>query len=466
MDWLRSSARRLPDVPALECGGRAVAYADLDAAADAVAAALAAGGVVPGDRVAFWGEGTPAAVAAVWGIPRAGAMAVPLGTRLLPAEAMALTRALGVRVLWGPGPDLDLARPAGGREGPAPGQAGPPHPDARIVVMTSGTSGRGRPVVLTGANAAASAAASQARLGNGPGDRWLCVLPLHHVGGLSILWRSAREGGTVVLEERFGALETAALLAGGSIAFASLVPTMLARVLDEHPGPFPGVRAVLVGGGPADPALLARARRAGLPVLATYGMTETTSQVATESPAEAGLRPGSAGRPLDGFTVRAVDEASRVLSPGEVGCLKVRGAAVSPGYLGEPERGPGEWLRTGDLGFLDHEGYLFVVGRADDAIITGGEKVHPAAVEAVLRELPLVADARVYGEEDPEWGQRVVAEVAPVPGADLDPEALAAHARARLAGYQVPRRWLVVEEVRRSELGKTRRGSGSGHTPG
>jgi len=462
MDWLRSSARRFPGRPALVCGEATITYADLDAAADGVAARLAAAGVAPGDRVAFWGEGTPSAVAALWGIPRAGAVALPLGTRLLPAEAMALTRATGVRALWGPGPDLGLPRPGARERGRVPAGAGPPHPDARILVMTSGTSGRSRPVVLTGANLAASAAASQARLGNGPGDRWLCPLPLDHVGGLSILWRSAREGGTVVLEDRFRAPATAARLAGGSIAFASVVPTMLRRVLDTHPGPFPGVRAVLVGGGPADPALLTRARRAGLPVLATYGMTETASQVATEVPAEAGARPGSAGRPLEGFAVRVVDEVGRLLPPGVTGRLEVQGEAVSPGYLGEPEREPGEWLRTGDLGFLDADGHLFVVGRADDVIVTGGEKVHPAAVEAVLRDHPLVADARVFGEEDPEWGQRVVAEVAPVPGARLDPAALAAHARARLAGHQVPRRWVLVGEIGRSEMGKGPRGGGSG----
>lgn len=461
MDWLRSSARRDPGAAALVQGDQLVSYAELDAAADEAAAALVAGGVVAGDRVAFWVEGTPAAVAAVWGIPRAGGVALPLGTRLPPAEAMALTRELGVRALWGPGPGLHLPRPAAGRGEPSPSHGGPPHPAARYVVMTSGSSGPDRPVVLTGANVAASAAASQARLGNGPGDRWLGVLPLHHVGGLSVLWRSAREGGTVVLEERFTAERAAAWLSGGSIAFASLVPTMLARVLEEHPGPFPGVRGVLVGGGPADPALLARARRAGLPVLATYGMTETASQVATEAPAEAGSRPGSAGRLLEGFEVRAVDEDGRALPPGLAGRLEVRGPAVSPGYLGEPERGPGEWLRTGDLGFLD-DGHVFVLGRADDVIITGGEKVHPGAVESVLREHPLVADAWVFGEEDQEWGQRVVAEVAPVAGASLDPQELAAHARSRLAGHQVPRRWRLVEEIRRSEMGKLRRGRSPG----
>jgi O-succinylbenzoic acid--CoA ligase len=323
-----------------------------------------------------------------------------------------------------------------------------------LVVFTSGTSGGGRPVVLTGTNLAAAAAGSQARLGNGSGDRWLCVLPLYHIGGLSILWRCARDGGTVVLEESFEAERAAALLASGGIAFASLVPTMLRRLIEAHAGPFPGVRAVLVGGGPSDPDLLAGARRAGLPALQTYGMTETASQVATEAPGEAGRRPGSAGRPLDGFEVRVVDAAGRPLPPGEEGRLEVRGPGVSPGYFGEPERPTEAWFRTGDTGRLDAAGYLFVAGRADAVIVTGGENVHPEEVEAVLRQHPGVADARVFGEPDPEWGRRVVASVVPADPGGLDVAQLEAFARAHLAPYQVPKRWELVAQLAHSELGK------------
>ena len=454
MDWLRSSASRSPDAPALIGGGEAIAYAALDAAADAVAADLGATGIAPGDRVALWGEGTPATVAALWGIPRAGAVAVVLSPRLRPAEAMRRVEAAGVRAAWGRGPGLDLPRGRRRRRVPPPGRGGPPDPEARYVVFTSGSSGGGRPVVLTGANLEAAAAASQARLGNGPADRWLCVLPLSHVGGLSVLWRSAREGGTVVLEAAFEAPRAARLLASGTIAFASLVPTMLRRLLEESSGPFPGVGAVLVGGGPSDPALLAAARRVGLPVVQTYGMTETASQVATEAPAEAGRRPGSAGRPLEGFEVRAVDGAGRVLPPGVEGRLEVRGPAVFPGYLDEPERSPHGWYRTGDEGWLDPEGYLYVAGRADAVIVTGGENVHPEEVEAVLRDHPGVADARVFGEPDVEWGRRVVAEVVPAAPASRLLEDLEAFARTRLAPHQVPKRWVVVARVERSELGK------------
>jgi len=454
MDWLRSSASRYPHDPALAWGEEAVTYAALDAAADAVAADLAASGVAPGDRVALWGESTPAAVAALWGIPRAGAATVVLSPRLLPAQARARAEAAGVRAFWGRGPGLDPPRPRRRRREPPPGRGGPPDSGARFVVFTSGTSGGGLPVVLTGTNLAAAAAGSQARLGNGPGDRWLCVLPLYHIGGLSILWRCAREGGTVVLEESFSAERAAGLLASGGVSFVSLVPTMLRRLMEAHPGPFPGVRAALVGGGPSDPALLAAARRAGLPAVQTYGMTETASQVATESPGEAGRRPGSAGRPLEGFEVRAVDGEGRPLPAGEEGRLEVRGLGVSPGYFGEPERPAGDWFRTGDAGRLDADGYLFVAGRADAVIVTGGENVHPEEVEAVLRRHPGVADALVFGEPDAEWGRRVVAAVAPAGREGLDPAQLEAFARAHLAPHQVPKRWEVVARLERSELGK------------
>jgi len=452
MDWLHTSASRFPDDPALSWGGEVVTYAALQTAADAVAADLAASGVAPGDRVALWGEGAPATVAALWGIPRAGAVAVVLSPRLPPATARQMTEATGVRAVWGRGPGLESPRSRRRHRLPPPGRGGPPDSEARFVVFTSGTSGGGRPVVLTGANLAAAAAASQARLGNGRGDRWLCVLPLYHVGGLSILWRCAREGGEVVLEQSFEAGRAANLLASGRIAFASLVPTMLRRILEECPGPFPGVRGVLVGGGPADAGLLETARRAGLPALQTYGMTETASQVATEAPDEAGRRRGSAGRPLDGFEVRVVDDSGRVQPPGGEGRLEVRGPAVSPGYLGDEERLPDAWYRTGDAGWLDADGHLFVVGRADAVIVTGGENVHPEEVEAVLREHPGVADARVFGEPDPEWGRRVVAEIAALGQFDLG--GLEAFARSRLAPHQVPKRWMVVGRVARSDMGK------------
>jgi O-succinylbenzoic acid--CoA ligase len=208
------------------------------------------------------------------------------------------------------------------------------------------------------------------------------------------------------------------------------------------------VRAVLVGGGPADPDLLRRAAAAGLPALQTYGMTETASQVATVDPAAISTEAGTAGRPLDGIEVRIVDERGRPLPRGTTGQIEVRGAVVSPGALGEQERPPGRWLATGDLGSLDRDCRLTVAGRADDLIVTGGENVSPVAVEAALRLHPGVRDVRVRGEDDPEWGRAIVADVVLDGGCSV--EEVGRFARGRLAGFQVPKRWNVVAAIERT----------------
>lgn len=446
MDWLHISALEHPDTPALVTAMETVSYGDLDAAASAVASTVASG-VRAGRRVAVRGDGTPEAVAALWGIPRAGANVVVLDSRLGAGEAMTLASRIGVRAIWGREQFLEEGGHVSAERG-----WGPPHPGFCAVVFTSGTRGAARPVVLTGANIDAAATASQRRLGNGAGDRWLCALPLYHIGGLSILWRAAREGGTVLLEERFELQRVAALLREAT--FVSLVPTMLSRLLDIGAGPFPELRGVLVGGAAADTALLERGLEAGLPVLATYGMTETASQVATVAPGEERIAPGTVGRPLDGFEVRIVGDEGTVLGPGGSGRIEVRGPAVSPGFLDEPEREPDDWLRTGDVGCLDDAGRLSVLGRADSVIVTGGEKVHPAEVEAAIRLYPGVVEARVYGVDDREWGQAVSADVVARDPGTFDVGDLEAHVRSRLPGFKVPKHWCLVAVIERSVLGK------------
>jgi O-succinylbenzoic acid--CoA ligase len=427
MDWLALAASDRPDSPALVFGDRTFTYAEIDRAANAVAGMVLGAGL-EGSGVAFWGERDPATVAAMWGVCRAGSTAVPVDSRLPPAEAMQLTRDAGVRGLF--------PIPVGGidalldRRAPAetPGW-GPPDPLSRFVVFTSGSEGSHKGVILTGANIAAAVDGSRERLGNGPDDAWLCVLPLFHVGGLSILWRQAEQGAPVVLEERFDPARVADLL--GTSAYASLVPTMLRRVLDA--GPVLAAGRVVVGGGPADPTLLRAALDAGVPALQTYGMTETASQVATVAPGDEETDLGSAGRPIRGAEVRITD-----------GRIEVRGPVVSPGYLGESPRAPGSWFTTGDLGEIDDRGRLTVIGRADSVIVTGGENVHPAPVERVLRSHPAVVDARVFGVADDEWGRRVVAEVV-LDGASITE--VKEWAVSRLTPVQMPKEWRPVERM-------------------
>ena len=434
MDWLAAAAGHRPDAPALITPERTISWAELDRAADGVASIVCGSGL-EGGAVALWGERHPATVAALWGISRARATVVPVDPRLPPAEAMHLTREAGARGLWAHpegGFDRLLSRPAFDSPG-----WGPPHPDARLVLFTSGTEGRHKGVVLSGDNVGASVAGSRDRLGNGPDDAWLAVLPLFHVGGLAILWRQAEQAAPTVLEERFDPARVGAML--GEVAFVSLVPTMLRRVLEA--GSAPGA-AALVGGGPADPGLLRRALDAGIPPLQTYGMTETTSQVCTVAPGEAEADLGTAGRPIPGAEVRVVARGEPVV--GAEGRIEVRGPMVSPGYLGEEARPADSWFATGDLGSIDEMGRLTVMGRADSLIVTGGENVHPAMVEQALRAHPGVADARVFGVPDEEWGRRVVAEVI-LAGAGLDE--VRRWAERNLSPAQRPKEWRAVPAV-------------------
>jgi O-succinylbenzoic acid--CoA ligase len=450
-DFLAVAAQSRPDAAALRFRGAAMSYAVLDAVASGVAGAVAAAGFGPGDRVAVWGGNDPEMVAALWGIPRAGAMAMPLNTRLAVPEARRLVMDAGIgAVLAYPGvPDLGVPAVAADPNGsPLPTAAvdGPVY-----VVFTSGSSGPvAKGVVITRKNIAAAVAASRARLGNSSGDAWLAVLPLFHVGGLSILWRSAEAGGTVVLHEQFDpAAVAASLRAGAEATFVSLVPTMLDRVLATDSGPYHGVSAVLLGGGPIPPGLVARAEDAGLPVAVTYGMTETASQVATAPP---GTDPAEGLDPLDGVEVEIVDGAGVSVGPGIEGTIRLRGPILSPGYLGEPARPPGAWFTTGDRGVRDAAGRLRVTGRSDDVIVTGGENVHPGEVEAALRLHPRVRDIAVFGVDDDQWGRTVAAAV--VTDGAVTKQALAEFLSERIAGFKVPRVWRFVPEVPRTELGK------------
>ena len=357
----------------------------------------------PGSCVPLTARNTLSYVVAVHAILRAGAVLVPLDPSLPPADLRGLEQ---------------RARSF------APGFG------AAAILFTSGTTGTPKAAVLTRANLEASAAASAARLGTGAGDTWLACLPMHHVGGLSILLRAARDGSAVEVHERFDAARVAEALASGRVTSASLVARSLERTLDAARGRFSSaLRVVLVGGGPSPAALLARARAAGLPVARTYGLTEAASQVATQAP---GGEDDSCGSPLAGTEVRIDAEAE-----GAEGEVLVRGPTVMAGYTGEAPLPPGGWLRTGDLGRLDAGGRLVVLDRRTDLIVTGGENVSPARVEAALAAHPAVDEACVAGVPDPSWGARVGAMIrrrAPVDPADLD-----RHCRARLAPHEVPR---------------------------
>ncbi|MDR7417064.1 MAG: o-succinylbenzoate--CoA ligase, partial [Armatimonadota bacterium] len=314
------------------------------------------------------------------------------------------------------------------------------------ILYTSGTSHRPKGVLLTYGNHYWNAVGWAQRLGVAEHDTWLVVMPLCHIGGLAILWRAALFGATVVIHEAFDAGAVCAELERARVTLLSLVPTMLRRVLREWgPRPFPGVRAVLLGGGPIPQDLVTQCVEAGIPVAPTYGLTEAASQVTTLHPSEVRRKPGSCGRALPVVEVRV---------EGGEGEILVRGPTVMVGYWERPEETAmglrDGWLHTGDLGRLDEEGYLYVLDRREDLIVTGGENVSSGEVEAVLRMHPAVRDAGVVGIPDPEWGQRVVAAVELVPGTTATEEELRAHCARLLAPYKVPKRIGFLPELPRT----------------
>ncbi len=290
--------------------------------------------------------------------------------------------------------------------------------DAALIVHTSGTTGAPRPVELTLENIQANALGSAVALGLDPQERWLCPLPLSHVGGLMVLLRSAIYATTAVL----GPADTE------NVTIASLVPTQLARLLDA--GAMPPSRAVLLGGAPAGPLLLRRAKAAGWPVAPTYGLTQACSQVTVGEIGDT----ETSGRALPGLRVTIAGD----------GEILVDGPTVAGGGT----------LRTGDLGQLDDRGRLIVVGRKSDTIVTGGENVAPAEVEAVLLAHPAVADAGVFARPHAEWGEAVTARVVLRPGTAASPDELRAFAAERLARFKVPKAVELADALPRTESGK------------
>ena len=492
-DWLHWRAQATPRRTAIIFEGRSVTYAELDRLADGMAAALSERRVGAGDRVAAVVGNSIEAIALIHAAARARAVLAPLNTRLTAGELRRQLELLEPALLVcdekagaagqeaGFFAGVELRQPAqcvglaelglhalkaGDRAGPA-GCARGAGKKTRLqsIVFTSGTTGTPKGVMLSYDNHFWSAAASAFRLGTEPDDRWLTCLPLYHVGGLAIVFRSCLYGTAIVLQTGFAVEAFGRSLREEGVTLVSLVPTMLHRLLESGAGTAGRgrLRAVLLGGAAAGKELLQAAREAGFPVAATYGLTETASQAATALPAEVGRKPGGVGKPLMFVEARVGGGNARAAAAGEVGEIRVRGPQVMAGYFGNPQATEAAlcdgWLRTGDMGYFDDEGDLFVVQRRRDMIVSGGENIYPAEVEAVLRSHASVADACVVGLPDAEWGQRCAAAVQLQRGQKLGREALLAYSRERLAGYKLPSagRIRFVEGLPQTASGKIAR---------
>jgi o-succinylbenzoate---CoA ligase len=427
--WLQRAAAARPGGLALQTPHGSLSYSELLAGASAGAAELVARGAKPGQRVAIALPPGLAFARALHACLLLGAVAVPVDLRLAPAE----------REMIAAGAAVCLEEPL------SPLTTGATRADryvatrhdlnaTAVVIHTSGTTSAPKPIELTYGNFLWSALGSAVALGLDPGERWLCALPLAHVGGLSILLRSTIYATTAVLHERFDTDAVLEALREQDVTLVSVVATTLARLLDAGLERPPALRCALTGGGPVPPALVSRAREAGVPISLTYGLTEACSQVTTTPVAavdEVPTHPLDAGPPL--FCTR--------VQIGADGEIMVAGSTVAPGSAD----GDG-WLRTGDLGLIDEHGRLHVTGRMADTIVSGGENVAPAEVEAVLEAHPQVLEAAVVGRPDDQWGEAVTAWVVARPGIELDFASLMAHCASMLAPYKAPKDYMLTDE--------------------
>ncbi|RJX43707.1 o-succinylbenzoate--CoA ligase [Halonotius aquaticus] len=478
-DWLSHRAAATPDDLAVIDADTDTrwSYSGLDAAVDETAGRLANLGVDAGDQVGTLLPRTFLGVCLLHAAQRLGVTLVPLNHRLTAEELAAQIDQLELTLVvcdidtepaaveaveevpiasvdepqWAAVKSFKDVEPAAIE--PVEWQREEP----QLIVFTSGSTGRPKPVVLTMGNLLSSAIASAFRLGVDPADRWLLTLSLYHVGGIAPIFRSTLYGTAVVVRSDFDPGQAADDLDRYDVTVVSLVPTMLKQMLDRRGTLSDSLRVVLLGGAPADDALLQRCENYSVPVHPTYGMTETASQVATARPTDAFDRPGTVGRPLLWTEVTVLGDNDEPVAPGESGELVVSGPTVTPGYYGEDGEAFCPYgLRTGDIGYRTEDGSLFVVNRIDDRITSGGETIDPGAIVAVLTDHAAIEAAAVVGVPDEQWGERVTALVVSTDD-DLSAEAVDSHCREHLAGFKCPKTSVFADELPRTASGSVDR---------
>ena len=465
--WLHELAQRDCDRLFLRTAdGQRVTYAAMNQRVDGIAAALTQRAVAAGDRVVAQIEKSPDAIALYLACLRVGAVFVPLNTAYTSVEVEYFLGDADPKIAVGVGRGgVTLTELARDHSGSARTRADMKQADLAALLYTSGTTGRSKGAMLTRANLATNAITLAQEWRFTERDVLLHALPIFHVHGLFVAINTVLAAGSSMLFlPKFDADEVVRLLPEATVMMG--VPTFYTRLLQHSAFTrerCASIRFFVSGSAP----LLAETHRefrerTGHAILERYGMSETLMN--TSNPYDGERVPGSVGPPLPGVEVRIADPESGVPLPevGSVGMIEVRGPNVFSGYWRMPEKTAAEFRRdgffiTGDVGRFDGNGYLFIVGRAKDLIISGGYNVYPVEVETELDALPGVAESAVIGVPHPDFGEGVTAVIVARAGAALDEDALRAALEQRLANYKLPKRIVFVSEMPRNAMGKVQK---------
>jgi len=502
---LERAVRLWPDRTAVTCGGHCATYSQLGHRVDALAGALATEGITAGDRMAILHPNCHVFLEIYFAAARLGAIAVPINTRLAGQEVAAILADSGARVLlahtslartvdatlgagdgwsgllvWsGDGTPSDSHRPLRKYEAwlegatPFEGEHGPGDDAVAHLYYTSGTTGRPKGVMLTHRNVVSHAWGTIAELHLDDRDTWAHVAPLFHLADAWATFAITAVGGHHVLVPRFDPGNVLSVFRQRGITITNLVPTMLndlVRVPGAADAPYPALRTIMSGGSPISPELVRRIMETfGCRYIQTYGMTETSPYLTLSllkdhlrsAPADEQFRYLSrTGREFITVDLRVVDTVGRDVPRDDqtVGEIWVRGASVTPGYWNLPDETAaafeGDWLKTGDLAVMDAEGYVNIVDRKKDMIVSGGENVYSTEVEYVLAEHAAVRECAVIGVPDARWGEAVKAIVVRAAGHDVAAEDIVAFCKIRLAGYKAPKSVEFVDALPRTGSGK------------
>lgn len=463
-NWLKQRAYLTPDRIAMMTDERTITFHELHEMTEQMAFTYHQHGIRKGQHAAILMKNSIEMAAAIHALTYIGATAVLLNTRLTASELdwqlrdseaafLICDEALNQKWLNPSWITIDSGELVTAEAASVQYEHSFDLDQTATIMYTSGTTGKPKGVLQSFGNHYWSAAGSSLNLGLHHDDRWLCGVPLFHISGLSILMRGVIYGMTVILHESFHASRANREIMENGATIVSVVQTMLSQMIEnlgegEYPETF---RCMLLGGGPAPMPLLKECEKKKIPVYQTYGMTETSSQIVTLSPEYSLTKLGSAGKPLFPCEIKIMKN-NQACPPFTEGEIHVHGPNVTKGYWKRDADIHHGWLQTGDMGYLDDEGFLYVLDRRSDLIVSGGENIYPAEIEAVLLSHPSVNEAGVTGMPDAKWGQVPHAFIAAKD--EVSEEELISYCSALLAKYKIPKRIHFINKLPRNASNK------------